>query len=249
MYLVEIGLISPTVKTFGANDIVTREEVAVIIANIIGLDGTQRATKFSDVPASHRNSGYIQSAVEAGIINGYSDGTFKPNQKVTRGHMATFISRTFELPNGNKTFKDVPKGHTAYEAVSQLVKAGITTGYEDGTFKPNANLTRAHVSTLIARTIKYFTGTMQEEGDYILDPEMRELVSELGFMKSNINQEDSYYEAIEKSVEPFLVEKNHKGGLCSFFSTFALCVAGESELTAVEIYPDGSLTVSDLKKN
>lgn len=152
-YLLNEGVIDQSSK-FGVSDIVTRAEVAVMIAKAVGLDGTPRATKFSDVPKSNKNSGYIQSAVEAGIINGYDDGTFKPNAKVTRGHMAAFISRAFDLPTGSKSFSDVKKGHTAYEAVSQLAAAGITTGYEDGTFKPSNNLTRAHIAAFLSRAMK-----------------------------------------------------------------------------------------------
>lgn len=71
-YLLNKGIISADKKTYGVKEIVTREEVAVMVAKSVGLDGTQRATKFKDVPKSHKNSGYIQSAVEAGIINGYT---------------------------------------------------------------------------------------------------------------------------------------------------------------------------------
>ena len=156
-YLLKKGVIKQA-KTYGVKDIVTREEVAVMVAKAVGLDGTQRATKFSDVPMSNPNSGYIQSAVEAGIINGYGDSTFKPNTKVNRGHMAAFIARAFDLPAGTKTFKDVPKGHTAYEAVKQLAAAEITTGYGDSTFKPANNLTRAHISAFLARAIRYTNG-------------------------------------------------------------------------------------------
>ncbi|MGG2111890.1 S-layer homology domain-containing protein [Lysinibacillus pakistanensis] len=156
-YLLNKGVISKSSK-FGVSDIVTREEVAVMVAKAVGLDGKQRVTKFKDVPQSNINSGYIQSAVDAGIIKGYSDGTFKPTTKVTRGHMAAFIARAFDLPKGSKTFKDVPVDHTAYEAVKQLVAANITTGYGDGTFKPQDNLTRAHIAAFLARAMRYADG-------------------------------------------------------------------------------------------
>ncbi|MEQ6357492.1 S-layer homology domain-containing protein [Lysinibacillus sp. M3] len=162
MYLLEKGIVAPT-KTYGVNDIVTREEVAVMIAKAVGLSGTQRPTNFNDVPEHSPNSGYIQSAVEQGIIKGYDDGTFKPNVKVTRGHMATFIARAFNLPSGKQTFKDVPKNSTAYEAVQQLVAAGITNGYEDGTFRPSNNLTRGHFSAFLARAHKYENATEEKE--------------------------------------------------------------------------------------
>ena len=154
-FLLEQGVITASSKNYGVNDIVTREEVAVMVAKARKLNGTQRDTKFSDVPKSSPNSGYIQSAVEAGIINGYTDGTFQPNSKVTRGHMAAFIARAFDLPAGKAAFKDVKEGSTSYEAVSELVAAKITTGYTDGTFKPNNNLTRGHISAFLARSIKY----------------------------------------------------------------------------------------------
>lgn len=154
MYLLEKGVIEDS-KTFGVSTIVTREEVAVMVSKAVGLDGTQRNTVFNDVQKNNKNSGYIQSAVEAGIITGYPDGTFKPNNLVTRGHMAAFIARAFELPAGTKTFSDVSSNNTAYTAVKQLAAAGITTGYNDGTFKPQNNLTRAHISAFLARAIKY----------------------------------------------------------------------------------------------
>ncbi len=96
MYLLEQGVISADSKTFGIQDIVTREEVAVMVAKAVKLDGTPRATKFNDVSKTNPNSGYIQSAVEAGIINGYNDGTFKPAAKVTRGHMAAFRNKNVQ---------------------------------------------------------------------------------------------------------------------------------------------------------
>ncbi len=131
-----------------------------MLAKALKLDNSPSATGFKDVPKTHKYSGYIYAATKAGIIKGYPDGTFKPDQKVTRGHMATFIARAYPLPAGNQTFKDVPKGHTAYEAVKQLAKAGITTGYTDGTFKPQTNLSKAHLATFMARAIRYQeTGT------------------------------------------------------------------------------------------
>ena len=154
MFLLERGIIDDA-NAYGVNDIVTREEVAVMVAKALGLDGTPRTTNFSDVPASHKNSGYIQSAVEAGVIKGYNDSTFKPNNKVTRGQMAAFLGRAFELPASSTTFKDVKSTDTGAEFVGRLAAAKITTGYGDGTFKPNANLTRAHISVFIARALRY----------------------------------------------------------------------------------------------
>lgn len=157
MYLLDNNTITESSK-FGLNDTVTREEVAVMVAKSIGLDGTPRDTKFSDVPKSNPNSGYIQSAYEKGILGGYPDGTFKPKNNVTRGQMAVFIANAFKLPNGDKVFKDVKAGQTGYEQIKKLVAGGITAGYADGTFKPNNTLTRAHISLFLVKAIKNSNG-------------------------------------------------------------------------------------------
>lgn len=154
MYLADQGVITKQ-KRFGPNDKVTREEVAIMVAKATGLNGTKTKTKFKDVPASRYSSGYINSAVNARIINGYPDGTFKPTQHVTRGHMAAFIANAFKLTKEKDIqFKDVPKGSTAYSAVRKLAFANITSGYPDGTFKPNQTLTRSHIAAFIARAME-----------------------------------------------------------------------------------------------
>ena len=154
MFLLERSIIDDG-NVYGISDTVTREEVAVMVAKALKLGGTKRTTDFKDIPGTYKNSGYIQSAVEAGIIKGYADGTFKPNNKVTRGQMAAFLGRAFDLPASSTTFKDVKPSDTGAEFVGRLAAAKITTGYGDGTFKPYANLSRAHISSFIARAIRY----------------------------------------------------------------------------------------------
>lgn len=154
MYLVKQGVIESGDR-FGPNDKVTREEVAIMVAKATGLNGTKTKTKFKDVPASRYSSGYINSAANARIINGYPDGTFKPTQYVTRGHMAAFIANAFKLTKEKEIyFKDVKKGSTSYNAVRKLAFANITSGYPDGTFKPNQTLTRSHIAAFIARAME-----------------------------------------------------------------------------------------------
>ncbi|PIC65141.1 hypothetical protein CSV79_02430 [Sporosarcina sp. P13] len=153
MYLLENKVIEPSAR-FGLNDKVTREEVAVMVAKATGLNGKKVKTKFKDVPASRYSSGYINSAVNAKIINGYPDGTFKPTQKVTRGHMAAFIANAFKLTKEKDIrFKDVKKGSTSYHAIRKLAYENITSGYPDGTFRPNETLTRSHIAAFVARAM------------------------------------------------------------------------------------------------
>ena len=97
-YLVNKDIISgfPD-KSFRSDQYVTREQAAIMIGRSLHLDGSKRTTKFKDVPVDSVASGYIASAVEKGIINGFPDDTFKPTQPVTRGQMAILLDQAFQL--------------------------------------------------------------------------------------------------------------------------------------------------------
>lgn len=158
-YLVEKGILSQGGK-YRPSDLISREETVVMVAKAIGLDGTPRETKFEDVPKSNKNSGYIQSAAEIDVIYGMNFDEFKPENKLTRSQMSLVLARAFNLPIKAKgeevqVFKDVWLGTNFAGSVEAIVNAGITTGYADGTFKPHASLTRAHMAAFLARAMKY----------------------------------------------------------------------------------------------
>ena len=140
--------------SFKPNEAVTRGQAATMISRALGLNGTQRTTKFKDVSKSNAASGHIQSAVDKGIIQGFSDGTFRPNQKVTRGQMAIFLVRAFNLTKTTTvTFKDVSKSSAAYPYIGKLLAAKITSGYSDNTFRPDQAVTRGQFSAFMARAL------------------------------------------------------------------------------------------------
>lgn len=155
-FLVGKGVISQS-KTFGVNQKVTREEVAVMISKAIGLGGSKTSTPFKDVPSTSNASGYINSAVKAGIIQGYSDGTFRPKEIVNRGQMAIFIARAFNLTvESPMVFIDMSTNMASFSAVKKIVDSLITTGYADKTFRPNETLTRGQISAFIARAMQRY---------------------------------------------------------------------------------------------
>jgi hypothetical protein len=140
--------------TFKPNQEVSRAAAAAMIGRAIGLDGEKKATTFKDVGVSSFASGYIDSAVEEGIIKGFTDGTFRPNEIVTRGQMAIFLARAFELEDvGDTYFKDITSQMAAYSPILQILQAGITDGYNDGTFRPNLDVTRSQFSAFLARAL------------------------------------------------------------------------------------------------
>lgn|GEM_PF-1458416 len=135
-----------------------RRDAISMIAFSLNLDKTSRNTVFSDIPKESSESGLIQSAFEKGIVTGYKDGTFRPNDPVTRGQFAAFIDRAYGnyLPNNsNIEFKDVPKTLSSHDAIKKLAGAGIATGYKDGTFKPDGTLTKEDLAMFMYRTVKY----------------------------------------------------------------------------------------------
>jgi hypothetical protein len=140
--------------TFRPDGEVTRAAAAIMIGRALELNGQQRATVFSDVGADQKASGYIASAVNAGIIQGYPDGTYRPNETVTRGQMAIFLSRAFNLTEEAATpFKDISPSMASYLHIKRIVEEKLTQGYEDHTFRPNVKVTRAQFSAFLARAL------------------------------------------------------------------------------------------------
>ncbi|MEK4384804.1 S-layer homology domain-containing protein [Solibacillus sp. FSL W7-1464] len=114
------------------------------------------ASSFSDVKPTHPFYDAIQSLSDRGIINGFKDGTFKPEQSLTRGQAAKIIAGVLQLDTKNvmnPNFKDIPTSHPYYGAIAALKQAGIIDGYEDGTFRQGANIQRNHVAKIIANSL------------------------------------------------------------------------------------------------
>ncbi|MBO8434016.1 MAG: S-layer homology domain-containing protein [Tyzzerella sp.] len=89
---------------------------------------------------------------EKGLISGYEDGSFKPDRQVTRAEFVVIMNNALGLTEeGEVSFSDVKAENWFYKAVSIAVEAGYVNGYEDGTFKPNATITRAEAAVMIAQ--------------------------------------------------------------------------------------------------
>nr|WP_255437451.1 S8 family serine peptidase [Thalassobacillus sp. CUG 92003] len=143
------GFANGTYKPLGD---ITREQVVTMIGRALGLDGEKRDTPFPDVDEDAFSSGYITSAVEAGIIEGHPDGSFGPKQKIKRQDVAVIIHRAFDFnPDTKKTFSDVNKGRYYYDAVTTLAGAGVINGYPSGLFEPNQDILRAELSGVLAK--------------------------------------------------------------------------------------------------
>jgi tripartite motif-containing protein 71 len=108
---------------------------------------------FSDI-SGHWAEANIKQAVIDGIVSGYPDGTFKPEKTVTRAEFAVMLMKTLKTQGEGSalTFTDKAKiGAWAQKAVAQAIQAGIIKGFADGTFRPNAVITRVEIATMLAK--------------------------------------------------------------------------------------------------
>ena len=107
---------------------------------------------FTDVSAEYWAAGYIKWTYCHGIISGYSDGTFRPENLTTRGQVAKMITLAagwpLTLPAGAPHFSDVPPGSTFYTVIEVAWAHGSLTGYSDGTFHPSEPVTRAQLTKM-----------------------------------------------------------------------------------------------------
>ena len=133
---------------------VTRAEAAIMLGRAFSLNGEQRETDFSDVAANHQASGFIESAVSKGFIKGFPDGTYRPDETVTRGQMAILLSRAFELTAEVAIpFTDVSSSMSSYQHIKRIVAANIAQGYPDNKYRPDGKVTRSQYSAFLARAL------------------------------------------------------------------------------------------------
>ena len=110
---------------------------------------------FKDVPADYPFVNDINWLAQRRITTGYPDGTFRPNGSVERGAMAAFFYRMAGSPQftapSTPSFKDVPRDHPFYKEIEWMRARGITTGWSDGTFRPNAAVNRDAMAAFFYR--------------------------------------------------------------------------------------------------
>ena len=129
------------------------------IANLI-----QFQQHFPDVSPGHWAFSEIEACFNAGIVNGYPDGPYRPDRVVTRDQMAVFVSRAISAPTGpgslaefqppaTPTFPDVTSGHWAYDYIEYAAANNIVIGYADGTYHPDWRVTRGQMAVFLARAL------------------------------------------------------------------------------------------------
>ena len=182
---------------YGNNDVrpqnnITRAEVATIFFRLL-TDETRTAnmTKsngYNDVKDGDWFCCAVSTLSKMGIIKGYEDGSFKPNDPISRAEFAAIAAR-FD-PDGDKTtatFADVTS-HLAKDEISIAANHGWIKGYEDGSFKPDQKITRAETMTLVNRVLNRLPETKDD-----LHKDMKTWVD-------NMDETAWYYLAVQEAT-------------------------------------------------
>ncbi|MCH1627781.1 C40 family peptidase [Ferdinandcohnia quinoae] len=110
------------------------------------------AGQFHDVASGHLAYEAIRELSGKNIISGFHNSYFKPADPVTRGQAAAILNRVLNLPSKDSTdFSDVSTSMTFGKDIIAVQAAGIISGYKDGTFRPNSNMTRAEMAIILQR--------------------------------------------------------------------------------------------------
>ncbi len=135
--------------TVRPNGNITRAEAAAMLARLLEIESIGSADKpmFPDTPSAWYNKA-INAVVQRGIMKGYPDGTFKPNDAITRAEFTQMISTIDNKPYGTAPFADVV-GHWAERPIGSEYQAGRILGYPDGTFRPDAHITRCEAAVIL----------------------------------------------------------------------------------------------------
>ena len=134
-----------------------------VFAAEVTAETAKPAIVFSDVDVNSTSGKDILKLVNAGILNGYTDGTFRPNNPLTRAELCKIVNIAFKYTEAaEETFSDVKADDWFYSQVAIAKKAGYIAGHADGTFKGNDYLTREQACTIVTRVTQLFDLSMTE---------------------------------------------------------------------------------------
>ncbi|MDF2714663.1 MAG: hypothetical protein K0R28_1588, partial [Paenibacillus sp.] len=140
--------------TFGPERSITRAEMAAILVRTIDMSSDEaKGVAYSDISSGCWAKEAIDKMAKTGLMQGYPDASFRPEQTITRAEMAAIAAKLrHDARSDNNQFTDT-NGHWAQSAISQVKAAGIMDGYPDSAFRPEQSLTRAEAVTIINRLL------------------------------------------------------------------------------------------------
>ena len=155
--------------TFRPAESCTREQFVTFIWRMMGKpDPDSEESAFPDVDSKRVTFKPIEWAVEEGIIKGYDDGTFRPEETLLRQHVAIMLWRMADKPqaeNEENPFSDITEETPGYDAILWGAGADLIHGYADGTFQPEELCQRQHVAIFLYRYNRWESEREEEQYD------------------------------------------------------------------------------------
>ena len=188
--------------TVQPNGQITRAEATTIFFRLLTDESREanltKTNRYTDVAAGAWYNTAISTMTRAGIVDGYPDGTFRPDAPITRAEMSKIISLFAELDKKTDRFSDIA-GHWAEKYIKLAAGNGWIEGYPDGTFLPQRNITRAETATMINRVLERV-------------PSQESRLLDRGVMQTwpDANPGDWFYLAIQEATNSHDYERNEK---------------------------------------
>ncbi|MCL2046390.1 MAG: isopeptide-forming domain-containing fimbrial protein [Oscillospiraceae bacterium] len=175
---------------------ITRAEVATVFFRLLEDDMREaywaQDNPFFDVSSSNWHNNAVSTMGKLGIVNGYPDGSFRPNDTITRGELAAITARFARVmwmqPVMQRGFSDIA-GHWAANDIAYAASISWLSGYPDGTFRPNQPITRAEFMTIVNRML-------ERVPEFVEDL----LVEEMIHWTDNADQSSWYYLAVQEAT-------------------------------------------------
>ena len=158
-------------NVFGPNRNITRAEVAQCLYNLLKKTSSVTETRFSDVSLDQWYGQAVNYLSYIGVFSGYGDGTFKPNNPITRAELVSALTNCVSPVEAENPFSDVVADHWAFHSIITAVANNWISGYPDGTFQPQRTITRAETVVILNRAMER-TGEGYAEnrtGQYFVD--------------------------------------------------------------------------------
>ena len=190
-YAYIIGYEDGTVRPQGN---ITRAEVATIFFRLltdeVRAEYWSTVSGYTDVKAGDWYNNAISTLSDLGIITGYEDGTFRPNASISRAEFVTIATRFFDYAAEYEgAFSDVSYLSWYADFVQAAVDMGLVNGYENGTFRPNASITRAEAVAIVNRVL-----LRRPDADHLLP------WSVMNTFSDNVLESAWYYEDIQEAT-------------------------------------------------
>ncbi|MBD2495512.1 DUF1565 domain-containing protein [Nostoc sp. FACHB-280] len=175
------------------------------------------AVAFKDVPSNFWAKSYIEALAAQNIIAGFPDGTFKPNDPVTRAQFATIITKALN-PTAKRsaiTFQDVPSNFWAFAAIRSAYQSQFVSGYPDGTFKPQQQIPRVQALVALAnglgltannQNVLNFYNDAAQIPNYATGPVAAATVRQLVINYPTVKQLDPNRQATRAEVAAFVYQ-------------------------------------------